>query len=123
MTVQTIDEHFRVARKVHHCGMCNKAIKVGEQHHVSTNIYDDRIYDWRECIWCHRDRICALVHAWWADPDEGVGYDSANEWAEEVALGWPYWWAPRGRTGRRVSATERAAARAWLARVAGGEGE
>lgn len=123
MTVMTIRATTRTARKIHHCGMCSRVIKVGDRHHVATNVYDDRIYDWRECIWCHRDGICGLVHAWWGHPDEGVGYDCARDWAEEVAVGWPWWENWRGQRTRRVSATERAAARAWLARVAGGEGE
>lgn len=119
----TIRATTRTARKIHHCGMCSRVIKVGDRHHVATNVYDDRIYDWRECIWCHRDGICGLVHAWWGHPDEGVGYDCARDWAEEVAVGWPWWENWLGQRTRRVSATERAAARAWLARVAGGEGE
>lgn len=123
MSVMSLRESTRTAAKVHRCGMCAKVIRIGEQHHVSTNLYDGRVYDWRECHWCQRDRICATVHAWWGDPSEGVNFDSACEWAEEVALGWPTWWGPRGWIGRRVSASERAAARAWLARVAGGEGE
>lgn len=121
--VKTLRETTRRAAKAHHCEMCGAMIRVGDLHHVSTNLYDGRVYDWRECIWCHRDSICATVHAWWGHPDEGVGYDSARDWAEEVALGWPWWQNWRGQPTRRASADERAAARAWLARAAGGEGE
>jgi hypothetical protein len=123
VSVTTINETTRKARKVHHCGMCNRTIKPGEQYRVATNVFDGRIYDWHECIWCHDDGICAITHAWWGHPDDGVNSESAGDWAEEVAIGWPSWQDWRGQTTRRVSATERAAARAWLARVAGGEGE
>ena len=121
--IQTLREATRTARKAHYCGMCWRIIKVGDLHRVSTNVYDGRVYDWRECLPCHRDGVCALVHTWWGQPDEGVDVESARDWAEEVAVGWPYREGWRGQWTKRVTATERAAARAWLARVAGGEGE
>ena len=102
----------RAARKPYWCGMCNASIKVGDRHSVSTNVYDGRAYDWRECLPCDRDGIVSLVHDWsggyW---DEGVNYENASEWADEVIGGW----------FKRPA--ERAAARRWLARAAGGEGE
>lgn len=79
----TLRTATRVARKPHRCGMCNAPIGVGERHHVSTNLFDGQVYDWRECQQCTDDRICNEVYHWWGCPDEGVGYESAWEWAHE----------------------------------------
>jgi hypothetical protein len=73
----------RVARKEHRCGMCNAVIKVGESHHVSTNLFDGRVYDWRECDGCTADSIVSEVYDWAGYPDEGVTFESAWEWAHE----------------------------------------
>ncbi len=75
----------RVARKEHRCGMCNAVIKVGESHYVSTNLFDGRVYDWRDCEACQRDGILAEVYDWAGMPDEGVNFESAWEWAHESA--------------------------------------
>jgi len=91
---------FRVARKQHHCGMCNAAIAAGERHHVSTNVFDSRVYDWRTCGACSRDGITAEVYFWAGSPDEGVGFDSASEWAHD----------------HRDAVAEGSIARDWLAR-------
>lgn len=118
--VTQLHEGTRTARKVHRCGMCSQTIKVGERHHVSTNVWDGRVYDWRECAGCARDSICSYVHDWsGCYYEEGVGYEQAAEWADE-AVGWPGHWL---RYGRGIHPAERVAARNWLARAAGGEGE
>jgi hypothetical protein len=74
----------RTARKVHHCGMCGGMIKVGERHHVYTNVYDGRVYDFRTCEPCREDSIVNEVHAWAYYPDEGVTVEDAEEWAHEA---------------------------------------
>lgn len=76
-------EATRTARKVHHCGGCGVIIKIGERHHVSTNVWDGRVYDWRTCEACHRDNIVGEVYFWAGSPDEGVDIESAWEWAHE----------------------------------------
>lgn len=82
----TLREVVRAARKKHHCGLCNANIEVGEKHHVSTNVWDGRVYDWRTCESCARDNIVGEVYYWAGYPSEGVGYDSAREWAHEYAV-------------------------------------
>ena len=120
MSIETIAYATRRARKVHRCGMCTKRIEIGELHRVSTNVYDGRVYDWRECLTCDRDGICMLVHDWTGGyHDEGVSAENAVEWAEE-AVEWPANWLGYGL---RITAAERMAARNWIARAAGGEGE
>lgn len=84
----TLREATRTARKPHRCDLCDGLIAVGEQHHVSTNVYDGRVYDWRTCAACKRDRVIAYVYDWAGFPDEGVGYDTALEWAAD-AESWP----------------------------------
>lgn len=119
--VGVIAEAIRTARKVHHCGMCGRQIKVGEKHSASTNVYDGRVYTWRECMACDRDGICNYAHDWSGGyHDEGVNYEVAQEWAEE-AVEWPRNWHWRGRSvpPRSITTTERLAARNWLARAAG----
>jgi hypothetical protein len=74
----------RVARKEHRCGMCGGMIKVGERHHVYTNVYDGRVYDFRTCEPCREDSIVNEVHAWAYYPDEGVTVEDAEEWAHEA---------------------------------------
>lgn len=118
--VTTLRASTRKARKPYCCGMCATPIKVGERHHVYTNLYDGRVYDWRECVGCVRDSIVNYVHDWsGGHHDEGVCFEQASEWAEE-AVGWPKHWI---RYNRPIRVDERLAARNWLARTAGGEGE
>lgn len=74
---------FRAARKAHQCGMCCATIEAGERHHVSTNVFDGRVYDFRTCAGCEDDRILAEVYAWCYSPDEGVNAEAAFEWAHE----------------------------------------
>lgn len=105
----TFSERTVRARKQHRCGMCGQGISAGDLYRVSVNLYDGRVYNWRECLPCGNDGICAWVYNWADYPDEGVGYEEADEWA-----GYVHWM-------RRPA--ERAAARRWLARAAGGEGE
>lgn len=110
MMVQQISEATRRARKPHQCGMCNATIQPGDHHHVSTNIFDGRVYDWRTCQPCERDGIVSWVYDWMSWPDEGVTYEHAAEWAPDEAT-----WSKSG--------AERWAARNWLARNNDGEGE
>lgn len=73
----------RTARKMHHCGLCGAMIKVDEHHHVSTNVFDARVYDFRTCSACEADGICAAVYVWCHYPSEGVVLEEAWEWAHE----------------------------------------
>lgn len=82
-------EATRTARKVHHCGMCAAPIKVGERHHVSTNAFDGRVYDFRTCEPCRQDRIVSEVYDWAGMPDEGVDFESAREWAHDARAAGP----------------------------------
>ena len=75
----TLREATPTARKAHKCGWCYGTIQPGEKYHRSTNIYDDRLYDWIACVACAR--LCPLVWDWSYRPDEGVGEDSFQEWA------------------------------------------
>lgn len=116
--VQTLENGTRKARKTYRCGLCNAAINPGDTHAFQTNIYDDRIYTWRDCLPCDRDNVVTYVHDWdggWSD--EGVDWEKAVEWAREAAE-WPRNWL---RPGRRITTTERVAARNFLARAAGEE--
>lgn len=126
MMVTTLDESDRRARKVYYCGMCGRTINPGDLHHTQTNVYDGRVYTWRDCLPCHQDEVIHYVHDWTGGyHDEGVDFEQAAEWAQET-VAWPRrWWGPRGAKDRVVvtSADEQGAARRWLARAAGGEGE
>lgn len=118
----TLRETTRRARKPHYCGMCSTKIRPGDTYRVTTMIHDGDLYDWRECLPCDRDGIGNLVRDWTGGYyDEGVGYEQASEWAEE-AMEWPKRWS-RLVPNRRIGVAERFAARSWLARAAGGEGE
>ena len=118
MTTQIADRQRR-SRKPRWCQICATRINVGDLHHVSTNVYDGRIYDFRTCLHCERDGVVVYAYAWDESP-EGVTTEEAGGWAEEV-MDWTSWgWSWKRRT---VGAAERFAARAWMARAAGGEGE
>jgi hypothetical protein len=96
--VTTLDYGQRAARKAYRCGLCNAVIHPGDHHAFQTNVYDGRIYTWRDCLACQRDGVITYVNDWdggWSD--EGVDYEKADQWAE------------------------RTAARNWLARAAGDE--
>lgn len=110
MSVQVLGSTVRRAAKNHRCQMCDAAIRPGQHHQVTSCVYDGRAYDWRECLACSRDRVITWAHDWAGWPEEGVDFDTVREWADEAL-----WRSRRPR--------ERRAARAWLARAAGGEGE
>lgn len=76
-------EATRIARKAYRCSMCNGAIEAGTSHHVSTNLFDGRVYDWRTCRSCVEDNIVSEVYFWAGSPDEGVGFEQAWEWAHD----------------------------------------
>jgi hypothetical protein len=118
--VTTLESGHRKARKPHFCGLCGRRINPGDLHAYQNNVYDGRAYTWRDCIWCDRDSIVHYVSDWMGGwTDEGVGGEQAVEWARQAAE-WPKHWLAYIRP---ITATERNAARAWLARAAGGEGE
>lgn len=75
----------RRARKEHSCSLCNGLIAVGEEYHVSTNAWDGLLYDWKTCQGCRG--LTGIVHEWWGYPDEGIGTDSADDWAHEMLAG------------------------------------
>lgn len=117
----TLANGTRTARKTYFCGYCAAPIHRSDQYAYQSNVYDGRAYTWRTCIWCHRDGVGDYAHAWAGFPDEGIDYDTVREWAEEAALTWPRRWGPRDRLFEPISADERRAARAWLARATGDE--
>lgn len=110
--VTTLDYGTRTARKTYRCGLCDLAIKPGDTYAYQSNVYDDRAYTFRECIWCDRDGVLGYVLDYVGCSDEGVDYEAANEWANE-AVGWPRYWL----YGRTIAGAERTAARNWLARA------
>jgi hypothetical protein len=117
MSVLTLENGRRRAGKRHSCGLCLAAIEPGDLHAFQTNVFDGRVYTWRDCLPCDRDGVLGYVHDWTGGYDEGVDYEAAAEWAEE-AVEWPRHWL---RPGRSVTTTERVAARNWLARATGDE--
>lgn len=86
---EQLKEATRKARKAHCCSLCVGQIAVGEEYHVSTNVFDGRVYDWRTCADCRRDRVLAEVYDWAGMPDEGVDTDSALDWAHDAVLAGP----------------------------------
>jgi hypothetical protein len=116
--VTTIDSGQRNARKDYRCGLCGTRIHRGDRHAFQTNVYDGRVYTWRDCLACDRDGVLSFVSDWdggWSD--EGVDYEKAVEWADQ-AVAWPRNWLTWGRS---IHPAERLAARNWLARAAGDE--
>lgn len=70
------------ARKSHHCANCNTiAIQRGEKYVRDVYVYDGRVYTWISCHDCNE--IAGKVYDWCYSPDEGVGADEFQEWAEE----------------------------------------
>lgn len=113
----------RRARKVYRCGMCTVRIGVSDLHQVDTYVFDGRVYNWRTCLACESDGITNAVSSWAGHPDEGVAAEAAIDWADEL-MGWKsYGYTTRQWSSRPAKAPERFAARSWLARAAGGEGE
>lgn len=122
MSVLTLDRGQRRARKAYRCQLCSGVIRPGDFYAFQSNVYDDRAYTWRECQACDRDSVIGWVMAYY-DPDEGVSYEDADQWAHE-AMGWPRGYSLH--TPRPMGAAEHAAARNWLARASvavWGEGE
>jgi hypothetical protein len=112
--VTTLDSGRRKARKKYVCGFCLAAISPGDFYAYQVNIYDGRIYTWRDCLPCDRDNVVTYVHDWTGGwHNEGVDYEQAIEWAEE-AVGWPRDWLVYGRP---IHPAERLAARDLLART------
>lgn len=79
--MMTLRESTPVARKAHRCDWCYGEIKPGTKYNRSTNVYDDRLYDWVSCSGCAA--LCPAVWDWAGRPDEGVDEDSFAEWAHD----------------------------------------
>ena len=114
-----------ILRRYHRYGPYVVSMQLQTDIHFENNVFDGRIYTWRDCLPCDRDGVIHYVDAWTGGYyDEGVTEESAQEWAEDTAWFWPWRESTRRQPERRrISADERRAARGWLARAAGGEGE
>lgn len=113
MSVTTLSEGVRKARKVYRCGLCATRINPGDWHHFQSNVDSDSAYTWRECLACHRDDVGWFIVGW-SDPDWGADYETAYEWAADMT----YW--PRRHTRSGLSPTKQAeywAAVNWLHRA------
>lgn len=113
MDVLTLESGKRRARKAYRCQLCGAQIRPGDTYAYQNNIFDGHAYTWRDCLHCDRDGVVNYVVDW-SDPDNGVDYEAAYEWATEAIL-WPAVW--RGRVPRPMKAAEHDAARNWLARA------
>ena len=114
MSVLTLESGKRRARKAHRCQLCGVRIRPGDTYASQNNVYDGRAYTWRDCLHCDRDGVVNYV-ADWCDPDNGVDYEAAFEWATE-AMTWPRVWGGWS-TSWPMRAAEHEAARNWLARA------
>lgn len=110
MSVLTLSDETRRARKDYRCALCDARIQRGDYHRAQSNVFEDRVYTWRDCRHCHSDGVIHWVDVWVGGADDGVNFEDASEWARDAAV-----WSKSG--------AERRAARSWLARFCGGEGE
>lgn len=70
------------ARKPPWCDACQtRTIAPGQTYRRDTYTYDGRIYDWPTCEPC--EVITTLVFVWAGHPEEGVGADSYEGWAQD----------------------------------------
>ena len=84
MTIQ-LRQSTPTARKAHRCSLCDGTIPAGDTYTRSSNVFDGHVYDFLTCQGCEADRILIRVYDWYGDPDEGVSFDDAIEWATEHA--------------------------------------
>lgn len=110
MSVLVLSHGIRRAAKHHWCELCGAAIHNGDYYTFQNNVayYDGSVYTWHECLPCRQAAPWVAAYsqdAGWSD--EGYTIEDAAEWAPDAAL-------------HASSATERWAARDWLARAAGG---
>lgn len=119
MSVVVLDTGKRRARKRYRCQLCAAVIEPGDFYCYQANVFDDHAYTWRECQWCDRDGVIGHVLNLF-DPDEGVCYEDADEWAR-AAMGWPSMYG-RLNVPRPMRAAEHEAARNWLARASAAQG-
>lgn len=80
-----IREQTPTARKTHACSLCDGLIAPGKQYTRTTSVYDGRMADFLICKGCKDGMVLSRVYAWAFEPDEGVGFDDAMEWAREHA--------------------------------------
>lgn len=111
--VTMLDHGTRKARKTYRCGLCLAPIEPGDLHAFQSNLYDGRVYTWRDCLACERDGILNFVQDWdggWSD--EGIDYEKASQWADEASVFRRYW-----LYDRPMHPAERLAARNFCARM------
>ncbi|GLB62683.1 hypothetical protein NCCP2495_05610 [Dietzia sp. NCCP-2495] len=83
--IEQLRQSTPTARKAHHCSLCHGTISAGETYTRSSNVFDGHVYDFLTCQGCEADRILGRVYDWCGDPDEGVSFDDAIEWATDHA--------------------------------------
>lgn len=81
-----IREQTPTARKTHACSLCDGLIATGEQYTRTTNVYDGHVYDFLICTGCKTDKVLTRARSWAYDPEEGVTFDTAMEWATEQVV-------------------------------------
>lgn len=78
-----LNEKTVKARKPHLCNCCYAvAVEPGQTYTRTTYVYDGRVYDWVSCTECQR--VAGDVFEYAADPEEGIGPDTYQEWAEDA---------------------------------------
>ena len=81
--VTTLSETTRTSRGKVRCNMCGRRIDKGERYGESTNIYDGRVYRWRDCPHCIAFRTLTTLSDYLYEVDswsgEGYGPDSVTE--------------------------------------------
>lgn len=77
------------ARKEYTCKLCTCTIRVGEVYYNQQNAYEGTVYIWRECLPCNDSEVARLVSAWMMNPEEGMWWEDAYEWATDAVKAGP----------------------------------
>ena len=85
MSPQLLREAHPTARKLHECSTCGSMIPPGDVYYRRTIAFDERIYDWLECMPCSDDDVINRTYLW-GTSDDGIDADMVMEWAAEQVI-------------------------------------
>lgn len=115
--ITTLSETTRTSRGKVRCNLCGRRIDKGERYDETTNVYDGRVYRWRDCSHCIAFRTLTTlgdylyeVASWSGDgygPDSVAEFEPGTRFECVLKAQWERGWRNYGGQPARLRRPER----------------